>query len=214
MPHGTINPNGQKLAMSPPNSSSSLLTVSKTLSMKSQPPNQQMNQTKTNQSPTGIKRLPLHFKGNGRSYSQLGRRGNVALYAVYSDYFLLHGFVAPYLLIGFELVCCDSKRNGVERYPRDEEFGQRALSIPKSIQGSCRVPPRLRRSESYQFIRSSSETILDRSTTPEESAVLAQAQFNRRQFPSPAYQTSHKEATRRVTLLGRLVINNYLLANN
>src|SRR5215472_17473785 len=100
----------------------------------------------TNPTPV-TKTLPIHFKTPGRSYSQIGRKGNVALYSVYSDYFLLHGFRLPFLLIGFELIVIKTKRNGQERYPRPEEFGKCALSIPKSFQRSCRNVARLGRSE-------------------------------------------------------------------
>jgi hypothetical protein len=48
--------------------------------------------------------LPIHFKLPGRSYSQIGRKGNVALYSVYSDYLVIPNYALPYLLIGFELI--------------------------------------------------------------------------------------------------------------
>jgi len=90
-----------------------------------------MKKTKPKPKPRQIIPLPIHFKKPGRSYSQIGRKGNVALYAVYSDYFCLPGFALPYLLIGFELVCAKI-HNGAERYPWPCEFGKCAWSIPKA----------------------------------------------------------------------------------
>src|SRR5215510_14901011 len=87
--------------------------------------------------------LPIHFKRPGRSYSQIGRKGNVALYAVYSDYCTLFT-VLPYLLLGYELIVIKTKPNGLERYPRDEEFGQSGWSIPKSFSRFSRTRTRSR----------------------------------------------------------------------
>jgi hypothetical protein len=81
---------------------------------------------------TKIVPLPIHFKTPGRSYSQIGRKGNVALYSVYSDYFVLPDFALPYLLIGFELIVIKVK-DGVEVYPAAWQFGKIAWSIPKAL---------------------------------------------------------------------------------
>src|SRR5215510_2224047 len=85
-----------------------------------------------------IIQLPIHFKRPGRSYSQIGRKGNVALYAVYSDYFILPDFALPYLLIGFELVVIKTKNNR-ELYPAAWQFGSIAWSLPKSLKRTRRT---------------------------------------------------------------------------
>ena len=82
--------------------------------------------------PLVTSKLPIHFKLPGRSYSQIGRKGNVALYSVYSDYLSLPDFALPYILIGYELIVIKIMPNGQERYPRDEDFGKSAWSIPKA----------------------------------------------------------------------------------
>lgn len=85
--------------------------------------------------------LPIHFKEPGRSYSQIGRKGNVALYAVYSDYVIVPSYALPYVLLGYELVCIKIK-DGKELYPRPWQFGSCAWSIPKSFSRFSRVGPR------------------------------------------------------------------------
>jgi hypothetical protein len=80
--------------------------------------------------------LPIHFKLPGRSYSQIGRKGNVALYSVYSDYSDDRFSSLPYVLIGFELVVIKIK-NGFEIYPSAWQFGRCAWSIPKSFPRVC-----------------------------------------------------------------------------
>jgi len=116
--------------------------------------------------------LPIHFKKPGRSYSQIGRKGNVALYAVYSDYFLLKDFYLPYLLIGFELVCIKIK--GLkEQYPRASEFGRSAWSIPKSFKRIRRTCSRLGQSMQQGSRCSTLKTFLDWSASSRASATMA-----------------------------------------
>lgn len=82
--------------------------------------------------PTSPQKLPIHFKLPGRSYAQIGRKGNIALYAVYSDYIIVPDFALPYALIGYELIAIKVWK-GRETYPNDSEFGSRAWSIPKLL---------------------------------------------------------------------------------
>jgi len=113
--------------------------------------------------------LPIHFKKPGRSYSQIGRKGNVALYSVHSDYCTL--FTAlPYLLIGYELIVIKTKRNGTERYPRDEEFGASGWAIPKSLSRSrrTRFGSRIRRWAKFRVQEFAS--FLNRSTSSADCA--------------------------------------------
>lgn len=124
---------------------------------------------KSNPKTKSIVPLPIHFKTPGRSYSQIGRKGNVALYSVYSDYFILPDFALPYLLIGFELIVI-KVRDGRELYPAAWQFGSIAWSIPKSIQRACRTGFRLCCSGWNQLGLSQSKTILDRSTSSADCA--------------------------------------------
>jgi hypothetical protein len=102
--------------------------------------------------------LPIHFKLPGRSYSQIGRKGNVALYSVYSDYFILPDFALPYVLIGFELVIVKIK-DGVERYPSAWQFGHCAWSIPKSFARTCSTCFGRRQFGWHKLCRSAFKTI-------------------------------------------------------
>lgn len=116
--------------------------------------------------------LPIHFKLPGRSYSQIGRKGNVALYSVYSDYFNFNGFTLPYILIGFELIAIKVK-NGRECYPTARDFGKCAWAIPKSVSRICSLSSRCCRIVRSAMFGSTSKTAADRSSAPEASAHLA-----------------------------------------
>ena len=117
--------------------------------------------------------LPIHFKEPGRSYSQIGRKGNVALYQVFSDYLIIPSYALPYVLVGFELVCIKIDKTGRERYPRPEEFGKSAWSIPKSFSSTRRIGSRSCEYGSSEFRSQTPPTLLDRSAAPEEPAHLA-----------------------------------------
>ena len=108
-------------------------------------------------------KLPIHFKLPGRSYSQLGRKGNVALYSVYSDYSLDRKTSWPYVLLGFELVVIKIKNN-CEVYPGNWEFGKTAWSIPKSFPRVSRT--RLR----FSGFREPELRILGPSSFPDRSS--------------------------------------------
>lgn len=141
--------------------------------------------------------LPIHFKLPGRSYSQIGRKGNVALYSVYSDYLIIPDYALPYALIGFELIVIRII-NGSERYPSDKQFGKSAWSIPKSFARACLA--RTRRCLNGLCLRMcpTPKTVPNRSTSSEVSADVAQRSAANDQAPA-------KHATntpqRRVTLL-------------
>jgi hypothetical protein len=141
--------------------------------------------------------LPIHFKGVGRSYSQIGRKGNVALYSVYSDYFIPPDYALPYVLIGFELITI-RVINGIERYPAPDQFGHCAWSIPKSFARSCIALSRRCVSRWRLRMWKTSQTVPDRSTS---SGVLAHLACQ----AAPSCQAHAKQATnwpqRRVTLL-------------
>jgi hypothetical protein len=77
------------------------------------------------------------------------------------------------LLIGFELVTIKTNRNGVERYPRNEEFGHCAFCIPRASKrfgrtgfGMCGIG-RHRRSGP------TSKTLPNRSATSQACSDLA-----------------------------------------
>lgn len=118
--------------------------------------------------------LPIHFKLPGRSYSQIGRKGNVALYSVYSDYFSLPNYALPYVLIGFELIVVKVK-DGREVYPSAWQFGSLAWSIPKSLTRVCVACTRCCRFLRSQLGLSKSETVPDRSPAPKAFPPLASA---------------------------------------
>jgi hypothetical protein len=141
--------------------------------------------------------LPIHFKLPGRSYSQIGRKGNVALYSVYSDYITDLAFSFPFVLIGFELIVIKTK-NGSERYPRPEQFGHSAWSIPKSFLRVCFARFRgclYGRSKFQEFLPMA---VPDRSPSSEERAHLAQQAAQDHQTPS---EDATITPQRRVTLL-------------
>lgn len=118
--------------------------------------------------------LPIHFKKPGRSYNQIGRKGNVALYSVYSDYLTLPDLAWPYILIGFELVAIKTNRAGTkECYPKDQDFGKSAWSIPKSWSRIRSPRPRCSPSVVSRSGCSTPQTLLDRSPTSQASACLA-----------------------------------------
>ena len=157
-------------------------------------------------------KLPIHFKTQGRSYSQIGRKGNVALYSVYSDYFILPDFALPYLLIGYELIVIKTKPNGDERYPRAEEFGHSAFAISKASKSFGRISSRLRGRERHQCSSTAFKTLPNRSPTSEACspvAALAASQYSitrtqTDQTPTKTPPIRH----RRVTLLGKNQICN------
>lgn len=116
--------------------------------------------------------LPIHFKTPGRSYNQLGRKGNVALYSVYSDYLLDRNTSLPYVLLGFELIVIKS-RKGKELYPRSEQFGTCAWSIPKSLFCFRRIGSRSCDFRRPEFRSATFATLLNRSATSEVCSHLA-----------------------------------------
>ena len=140
--------------------------------------------------------LPIHFKLPGRSYSQIGRKGNVALYSVYSDYMQDRMYGWPYVLLGFELIVI-KVRNGCEVYPSAWQFGKCAWSIPKSFARVCYACSRSSRSCFAKLRKHLPNPFPDRSTLAEERAHLAH-------ISSPSDQTPSENATiapqRRVTL--------------
>jgi hypothetical protein len=140
--------------------------------------------------------LPIHFKLPGRSYSQIGRKGNVALYSVYSDYFILPTDALPFALIGYELIAITTK-NGREIYPPPRLFGESAWSIPKRFARACFARTRCRGSQRLKLLRCTFETLLDRSTTSPSSARLAPSQPQTNQ-KAPEWDTIVTQ--RRVTL--------------
>ena len=84
-----------------------------------------------------LRRLPIAFKADQRSYRQLARQGRCALYGVFSN--------DPRqfrLLLGYELIIIRIKpahrdEQGFyhppsEIYPADRQFGKIAWSIPKA----------------------------------------------------------------------------------
>jgi hypothetical protein len=163
---------------------------------------------------TRITPLPIHFKTPGRSYSQIGRKGNVALYAVYSDYFSLPDFALPYLLIGFELVVIKTNRNGVERYPRNEEFGHSAWAISRASKSTRRVSFRVRGSYRQEFCIQGIAQVLNRSSPSEELEALASDQFGTAASAQEADKTSGKVSEivtrlspRRVSLRESVIAN-------
>ena len=143
---------------------------------------------------TPLTPLPIHFKTPGRSYSQIGRKGNVALYSVYSDYFSLPDFALPYLLIGFELVVIKTNRNGVERYPRAEQFGHSAWSIPKASKRFGFTCSRMCRSYRQQLRISQLTKVPHRSATSEESSLVAPNKFVTATSADQADQTAGETA--------------------
>jgi hypothetical protein len=158
-----------------------------------------------------VKTLPIHFKTPGRSYSQIGRKGNVALYQVFSDYLIVPDFVLPYLTIGFELIAIKNKLNGDERYPRPEEFGHCAWSIPKSFSPPCSISLGMRGVGRNQRGSSTSKILPNRSPTSEGSpgppleTTQGSGQSQKTdQTPAEAPPERH----RRVTLLGKNQILN------
>jgi hypothetical protein len=154
--------------------------------------------------------LPIHFKLPGRSYSQIGRKGNVALYSVYSDYLIIPSYALPYALIGFELIVIKVK-DGSERYPSAWQFGSCAWSVPKSFLRTCSARSRSCLNGWRKRCRSTSKTVPNRSTSSEVSADVAQRSETNDQTPkmSPLRGfislTAPRDATntpqRRVTLL-------------
>jgi hypothetical protein len=150
--------------------------------------------------------LPFHFKLPGRSYNQIGRKGNVALYSVYSDYFSLPNFALPYLLIGFELVVIKTK-DGREVYPSAWQFGKSAWSIPKSLSQLCFTRPRLRRSDTAKLRRFSLATLVDRSTTSEASTRMAPRPSQTNQTAAKCSEIGTYKAQRRVSLREKLITN-------
>jgi hypothetical protein len=159
--------------------------------------------------------LPFHFKTPGRSYSQIGRKGNVALYAVYSDYFSLPDFALPYLLIGYELIVIKTNRNGVERYPAPWQFGHCAWSIPKASKRFGRTRSRMCRSIGQKLRISKSKKVLNRSATSEESTLMAPTEFGTTKPASQADQTA-SESEESVTALSpkRLAFGETVIANH
>ena len=131
--------------------------------------------------------LPLHFKLPGRSYSQIGRKGNVALYAVYSDYFSLPDFALPYIIIGFELIVIKTNRLGLELYPADWQFGKLAWSIPKSLQRVSRTSIGRCLSNWTKLCISEFKTFLNRSPASEASSPLATTANGCQTVTAPAY---------------------------
>jgi hypothetical protein len=163
---------------------------------------------------TKIIPLPIHFKRPGRSYSQIGRKGNVALYSVYSDYFSLPDFALPYLLIGFELVTIKTNRAGVERYPRNEEFGHCAFAISRASKRFGRTRLGMRSRERHCRSGSTSKTLPNRSATSEESCAIATLAPSKHCNGPQADQTSAKVSEivtrlspRRVTLRETVIAN-------
>jgi hypothetical protein len=158
--------------------------------------------------------LPIHFKTPGRSYSQIGRKGNVALYSVYSDYFSLPDFALPYLLIGFELVTIKTNRAGVERYPRDEEFGHCAFAISRASKRFGRTRVGMRGVGRHRFSIQKPKTFPNRSATSEESCDIATLAPSEHRDGPQADQTSAKVSEsvtrlspRRVTLRETMIAN-------
>jgi len=159
-----------------------------------------------------ITQLPIHFKTPGRSYSQIGRKGNVALYSVYSDYFILPDFALPYLLIGYELIVIKTKPNGDERYPRNEEFGHCAFAISKASKRFGRISSRMRGRERHQCSGTAFKTFPNRSPTSEACSSVATVAPS--QYSITRTQTDQTPAKtppirhRRVTLLEKNQIVN------
>jgi|SRR5215469_1361481 len=151
--------------------------------------------------------VPIHFKTPGRSFSQIGRKGNVALYSVYSDYFSMPDFALPYLLLGYELVVIKTNRNGVERYPRDEEFGSSGWSIPKSFSRVGRVGSGVRCIGWTCRSVQKPKTVLNRSATSEDCACTALASARDAWQASQAYQNGTKAAPKRNSLGEKLIAN-------
>jgi hypothetical protein len=158
--------------------------------------------------------LPIHFKLPGRSYSQIGRKGNVALYSVYSDYFSFPDFALPYLLIGFELIVIKTKRNGDERYPRNEEFGHSAFSIPKASKSFGRTRLGMRSRERHQRGCSTYETFPERSQASQAVSAIAALAPSKHRNRSQADQTSAKvlESVTRLSP-GRLALEELMISN-
>jgi len=84
-----------------------------------------------------LRRLPIAFKADQRSYRQVARKGCVALYGVFSnDPRQFH------LILGYELIIIRTKpahrdEQGFyhprsEVYPANRQFGKIAWSIPKA----------------------------------------------------------------------------------
>ena len=140
--------------------------------------------------------LPIHFKTPGRSYSQIGRKGNIALYSVYSDYLAIPNFALPYLLVGYELIVIKVK-NGRECYPASWQFGQLAWSIPKSFSRLCSACFRGCLYVHRKLCLSKFKTVPNRSTASEASAHMAQHQSPQDQTPS---ETATNAPQRRVSL--------------
>lgn len=116
--------------------------------------------------------LPIHFKLPGRSYNQIGRKGNIALYSVYSDYSFDRKTSWPYVLLGFELIAIKVK-NGKELYPRPEQFGSSAWSIPKSFFSFRRVGSRRRESRYTEFRSATFISVPNRSASSQVLSRLA-----------------------------------------
>jgi hypothetical protein len=150
--------------------------------------------------------LPIHFKTPGRSYSQIGRKGNVALYSVYSDYFSFPDFALPYVLIGFELIVIKTK-NGVERYPRPWQFRHHRLVNPKSFSRTRRT--RFGRSFFMQWpiCLSKSPQVFNRSATSEVAAHLEKAESKADQTSAKVLETVTELSPGRLAL-GELMISN------
>jgi hypothetical protein len=150
--------------------------------------------------------LPIHFKLPGRSYSQIGRKGNIALYSVYSDYIIVPDFATPYLLIGYELIAIKVWK-GRETYPNDSEFGSRAWSIPKSLPRVCSPCTRRRVFGMPQFSVSQSKTFPYRSSSSGPSAHLAQRASQKDKTAAKCSEIGTYKAQRRVSLRERLITN-------
>jgi hypothetical protein len=116
--------------------------------------------------------LPFHFKLQGRSYNQIGRKGNIALYSVYSDYLIIPDYALPYILLGYELIVIKVK-HGREVYPSAWQFGKIAWAIPKSISRVCSACSRCCDFIDRQLGLSKSKTLVDRSTSSARCAALA-----------------------------------------
>ena len=143
--------------------------------------------------------LPIHFKTPGRSYSQIGRKGNIALYAVYSDYFILPGDALPFALIGYELIAIKIK-NRREIYPPSWLFGESAWSIPKRFAQLGFACVGSGRSQLPKLLRRSPKTVLDRSTASATSADLAPRQSQTDQTTEIPSENATKAPQERVAL--------------
>ena len=84
-----------------------------------------------------LRRLPIAFKADQRSYRQVARKGCCAIYAVFSSDPRQFGPI-----LGYELILIRTKRAHRDRqgfyhpesevYPADRQFGKIAWSIPKA----------------------------------------------------------------------------------